>query len=185
MVGAASALLLARVYGRTTAGATALSGAAALVVWLFVATAHLSVPLNAEADIGILEGLTPTGIVALLAFPLVAIAGLGVIGIAAPRAAVASAASVVHGLRRAGVAAARHWYLAPVLLGGAAAGAATQDAEDAATVLAVLTGAWALLGAAAVAVVPRLCGGWLADEVVPEGQEDKVAGEEGARRVVR
>ena len=86
---------------------------------------------------------------------------------------------------RHAVTAVRHWYLAPIPLGGAAAAAVTQEAYDVATVLAVVTGAWALVGAALVATVPRLRGGRLADEVVLDGQEGEVAVEERAQRVVR
>lgn len=185
LVGAAAAVLVARVYGRVMAMVMVLAGVAALVVWLFVAAAHLSVPLNAGAHIGILQGLTPTGIAALLAFPLVVIAGFAVIVVRAPRDALDSAGSVGRGLWLATVVAIRHWYLAPIPLGGAAAAAVMQGAEDIATAFAFLTGAWALLGSAVRAAVPRLRGGGLADEVVLEGQEPEVAVEQGAQRVVR
>lgn len=168
LVGAAAAMLVASMYGRFAAAATTLAGLAALVVWLFMATAHLSVPLNTGTHIGILSGLTPTGIAAMLAFPIVVIAGLTVIVVAAPRAAVASVVSVARGLWLATVAAIRHWYLAPIPLGGAAAAAVTQEAYDVATALAFLTGAWALLGTATRAAASRLRGGRLADEEVLE-----------------
>ena len=148
LVGAAAAVLVTRVYGRPMALVVTLVGAVALATWLFVAAAHLSVPLNAGAHIGVLQGLTPTGIAAMLAFPIVLIAGLVAIVARAPRAAFDSAGSVVRGLRLAIIAAIRHWYLAPIPLGGAAAAAWMQEAEDVATALAFLTGAWALLGAA-------------------------------------
>ncbi len=183
--GAMATVLLVRVYGRFVAGVTALVGFVALVIWLFIAAAHLSVPLATGAHIGILNGLTPTGIAALLAFPFLVLAGGAVILITVPRVAVASAGSVVRALWQAAVTAVRHWYLAPIPLGGAAAAAVTQEAYDVATVLAVVTGAWALVGAALVATVPRLRGGRLADEVVLDGQEGEVAVEERAQRVVR
>ena len=148
LVGAAAAVLVTRVYGRPMALVVTLVGAVALATWLFVAAAHLSVPLNAGAHIGVLQGLTPTGIAAMLAFPIVLIAGLVAIVARVPRAAFDSAGSVVRGLRLAIIAAIRHWYLAPIPLGGAAAAAWMQEAEDVATALAFLTGAWALLGAA-------------------------------------
>ena len=166
--GAMATVLLARVYGRLIAGATALIGLTALAIWLFVAVIHLSVPLDAGVPIGVLRGLTPTGMVALLAFPFLVLAGGAVIVITVPRAAVASAASVVRALWQAAVTAVRHWYLAPVPLGGAAAAAVTQDATDVATALAVLTGAWALLAAAAVPAISWLRGRRLADEEVLE-----------------
>ena len=111
LVGAAAAMLVATVYGRFAAAATAFTGVVALVVWLFMAAAHLSVPLNAGTHIGILSGLTPTGIAAMLAFPIVIIAGLTVIVVAAPQAAVASAVRVARSLWLATVIAIRHWYL--------------------------------------------------------------------------
>lgn len=185
LVGAAGAIRLVSVYGRVTTGVTAFASVAALVVWLFVAAAHLSVPLDTGADLGILQGLTPTGIAALLAFPVVVMAGLGVIVVAAPRAAVESAGSVARGLWLASIAAIRHWYFAPIPLGGAAAAAAMREAHDVATTLAFLTGAWALLAAVARSTVSRLRGDGLADQVVPEGEEGQVAGEQRAQRVVR
>ena len=175
LVGAAATVLLARVYGRLMAGVIALVGVAALALWLFVAAVHLSVPVRPGVPIGVLSGLTPTGIAALLAFPIVVIAGGAVMVIKAPRAALGSAARVVRGMWQAAVTAVRHWYLAPVPLGGAAAAAVTQDADDVATVLAVLAGAWALFGAAVMPTVSRLRGGRLADEVVLDGQEGEVA----------
>ena len=184
LVGAAAAVLAACVCGRVVAAFATLTSLVALVIWLFVAAAHLSVPLNAGAHIGILHGLTPTGIAALLAFPIVVAAGYAAMVVAAPRAAVGSAVSVVQGLWLAAVTAVRHWYLAPIPLGGAAAAAWMQNAEDVATAFAFLTGAWALFGAVARAAVSRL-GGGVADEMVPKGQEGEVAVEEGARRVVR
>ena len=183
--GAMATVLLVRVYGRLIAGVTALIGLTALAIWLFVAVVHLSVPLDAGVPIGVLRGLTPTGMAVLLAFPLLVLAGGAVLVITVPRAAVASAASVVRALWQAAVTAVRHWYLAPVPLGGAAAAAVTQDATDVATALAVLTGAWALLGTAVVPTVARLRGRRLADEVVLEGQEGEIAVEESAQRVVR
>lgn len=182
LVGAAAAVLMARVYGRVMALVMALAGVAALVVWLFVAAAHLSVPLNAGAHIGILQGLTPTGIAALLAFPLVVIAGFAVIVVRAPRAAVESVGSVARGLGLATIAAIRHWYLAPIPLGGGAAAAWMQEAEDLATVLAFLTGAWALLGVAATAAVARR---GRPEEATPEAPGCDVSVERGARRVTR
>ena len=185
LVAAAATVLLARFYGRVLAAATALIGVAALAMWLFVAAAHFSVPLIPGVDIGVLAGLTPTGIGALLAFPVVVvISGVAVLA-KAPRAALGSAASVVRSIWRAAVTAVRHWYLAPIPLGGAAAAAVTQEADAIATVLAVLTGAWALLAVLVVTAVPRLRGGWLADEEVLEGEEGEVAVEEGPQRVVR
>lgn len=166
--GAMSTVLLVRVYGRLVAGVTALIGLAALAIWLVVAVVHLSVPLDAGVPIGVLRGLTPTGTAVLLAFPFLVLAGGAVILITVPRVAVASAASVVRALWQAAVTAVRHWYLAPVPLGGAAAAAVTQDATDLATVLAVLTGAWALLAAAAVPVISRLRSRRLADEEILE-----------------
>ena len=185
LVGAAATVLVARVYGRPTAIVIALAGITALAVWLFVAAAHLSVPLIADVHIGVLSGLTPFGIAALLAFPIVVIAGFTVIVVTAPQAAVASAGSVVRGLWLATITVARHWYLAPIPLGGAAAAALAQEAYEVATALAFLTGAWALLATAIRATVPRLRGGRLADEVVLEGQEGEVAAKQGAQRVVR
>ena len=174
LVAAAGAVLVARVYGRLMALVMTLAGAAALVTWLFVAAAHLSVPLDAGAHIGILHGLTPTGIAALLAFPIVVIAGCVAIVARAPRAAVDSVGSVVRGLRLAAVAAIRHWYLAPIPLGGAAAAAWMQGAEDAATALAFLTGAWALFGVAATAAISRLGGGH-SEAGAPEGVREQVS----------
>ena len=46
---------------------------------------------------------------------------------------------------QAAVTAVRHWYLAPVPLGGAAAAAVTQDADDVATALAMAAIGMALL----------------------------------------
>ena len=185
LVGAAATVLLARVYGRVVALGAAIAGVAALAIWLFMAAAHLSVPLIPGVHIGVLSGLTPTGIGALLAFPIVVLVGGAAVLIKAPRTAVGSAGRVAWALWQACVSAVRHWYLAPIPLGGAAAAAVTQEAYDVATVLAVVTGAWALLGAAVVATVPRLRGGRLADEVVLEGQEGEVAVEQGAQRLVR
>lgn len=166
--GAMATVLLVRVYGRLVAGVTALIGLTAMVMWLFVAVVHLSVPVDAGVPIGVLRGLTPTGMAALLAFPFLVLAGGAVILIVAPRAAVASATRVVRALWQAAVTAVRHWYLAPVLLGGAAAAAVTQDATDVATALAVLTMAWALLAAAVVPALSWLRGRRLADEDVLE-----------------
>lgn len=166
--GAMTTVLLARLYGRLVAAVTALIGLTALAIWLFVAVIHLSVPLDAGVPIGVLRGLTPTGMAALVAYPILVLVGAGVILITAPRVAVASAASVVRALWQAAVTAVRHWYLAPVPLGGAAAAAVTQDAIDVATALAVLTGAWALLAAAVVPAVSWLRGRRLADEEVLE-----------------
>lgn len=166
--GAMATVLLVCVYGRLVAGVTALVGLAALAIWLFVAAVHLSVPVDAGVPIGVLRGLTPTGMAALLAFPFLVLAGGAVMLITAPRVAVASAGSVVRALWQAAVTAVRHWYLAPVPLGGAAAAAVTQDATDVATVLAVLTGAWALLAAAVAPAVSRLRGRRLADEEILE-----------------
>ena len=175
LVGAAAAVLIARVYGRLVAVVATLFGVAALAIWLFVAAVHLSVPIVAGVHIGVLNGLTPTGLVSLIAFPVVVVVAVAAILIVAPRAAGSSAAAVAWGLWHAAVTAVRHWYLAPVLLGGAAAGAVTQDADDIATVLAVLTGAWALLAVLFVTAVPRLRSGWLADEGALEDEEGKVA----------
>lgn len=166
--GAMSTVLLVRVYGRLVAGVTALIGLAALAIWLFVATVHLSVPLDAGVPIGVLRGLTPTGTAVLLAFPFLVLAGGAVILITVPRVAVASAASVVRALWQAAVTAVRHWYLAPVPLGGAAAAAVTQDLTDLATFLAVLTVAWALLAAAAAPAISRLRSRRLADKEILE-----------------
>ena len=185
LVGAAATVWLARAYGRVVAVAVAIAGAAALAIWLFVAAAHLSVPLTPGVHIGVLNGLTPTGIGALLAFPVVVLVGGAAVLIKAPGDAVGSAGSVLRALWQASVTAVRHWYLAPIPLGGAAAAAVTHEAYDLATVLAVFTGAWALLGAAVVATISRLRGGRLADEVVLEGQEGEVAVEQGAQRLVR
>ena len=166
--GAMTTVLLARLYGRLVAGVTALIGLSALAIWLFVAVIHLSVPLDAGVPIGVLRGLTPTGAAALLAFPFLVLAGGALILITMPRAAISSIGSVVRALWQAAVTAVRHWYLAPVPLGGAAAAAVTQDATDVATALAVLTGAWALLATVAVPVVSRLRGRRPADEEVLE-----------------
>ena len=168
LAGAVATVLLLRIYGRLVAGVTALIGLAALAIWLFVAVVHLSVPLDAGVPIGVLRGLTPTGMAALLAFPVLVLAGGVAIVLTAPRAAMASIGSVGRALWQAAVAAVRHWYLAPVPLGGAAAAAVTQDAIDVATALAVLTCAWALLAAVAVPVIARLRGRGLADEEVLE-----------------
>ncbi len=184
LVGAAAALLVARVYGRLMAIVITLAGVVALPIWLFVAAAHLGVPRMAGTHIGILEGLTPTGIAALLAFPLVVIAGFVAIVNKAPRAAVDSAGSVARGLRLAAITAIRHWYLAPIPLGGAAAAAFMQEAHDVATALAFLTGAWALFGVVATAAVFRR-GGGRSEEGAPEAPASEVSVERGAPRVTR
>lgn len=168
LVGAAASVFVARVYGRTVATATALAGAGALGVWLFVVAVHLTVPLVPDVHIGVLNGLTPTGIAALLALPVVAIAGLAAIVLAAPRDAAGSAASVARGTWLSIVTAVRHWYLAPIPLGGAAALAVTQEANDAATALAFLTGAWALAGAVVVMTGSRIRAHRLAAEEIVE-----------------
>ena len=168
LAGAMATVLLVRVYGRLVAGVTALIGLSALAIWLFVAVIHLSVPLDAGVPIGVLRGLTPTGAAALLAFPFLVLAGGALILITMPRAAISSIGSVVRALWQAAVTAVRHWYLAPVPLGGAAAAAVTQDATDLATVLATLTGAWALLATVIRTAVSRLRGRRLADEEVLE-----------------
>lgn len=174
LFGAVAAVMIAQAYGHATAAATTLVGVVALAIWLFVAAVHLSVPVDAEAQIGVLRGLTPTGIVALLAYPVVVSAGGGVLFLLLPGVAVASAGRVVRALGLAAITAIRHWYLAPVPLGGAAAAAVTQDANDVATALAVLTGAWALVGAATVPTVSRLRRGRLADEEVLKGKEGEI-----------
>jgi len=172
--GAVAAVLLGRTYGGSIAVITATVGLASLVIWLYVAAVHLSVPLDTEAQIGVLRGLTPTGTAALLAFPFVVVLGVAAILVKAPRATLDSASSVARGLWMATVTAIRHWYLAPIPLGGAAAAAVTQDALEVATALATLTGAWALLAAAAVPTVSRLRGDRLADEEVLERKKGEV-----------
>lgn len=156
LVGAWAAVLVRRVHGRAVAVVTAITGVATLAIWLFVAAVHLSVPATAGVDIGVLRGLTPTGIAALLAFPVVVLAGGLAVVVDAPRAAVGSVGSVIHGLRRAVIVGLRNWNLAPIPLGGAAAAAVTQDATTVATALAMVAIGVALLGMiVATTRVPR------------------------------
>ena len=82
--GAVATVLLRRIYGGSIAVSTATVGLASLVVWLSVAAVHLSVPLDTEAQIGVLRGLTPTGTAALLAFPFVVVLGVAAIIVNAP-----------------------------------------------------------------------------------------------------
>lgn len=146
LIGAWAAVLIRRVHGRLVGVVTGIAGVVALAIWLFVAAVHLSVPAVAGVHIGVLRGLTPTGIAALLAFPVVVLAGGLAVVVATPRAAAGSAGSVIHGLRLAALGGLRNWNLAPIPLGGAAAAAVTQDASDVATALAMATIGVALLG---------------------------------------
>jgi len=146
LIGAWAAVLVRRVHGQVVAVVTAVVGVAALTVWLFVAAVHLSVPSVAGVHIGVLRGLTPTGIAALLAFPVVVLAGGLAVVLATPRAAVGSAGTVMHSLRHSALVGLRNWNLAPIPLGGAAAAAVTQDATEVATALAMAAIGVALLG---------------------------------------
>ena len=143
---------LARLHGRRVATVVTAVSAGTLAVWLLIAAAHVGAPSSAGVRIGVLQGLVPTGVVAVLAFPVLAFLGWAVALAQLPDKA-AGAWRDARTLGRAMIAVVRRWHLAPIPLAGAAATVLVLDAEQLATALAV--------AAIGVALSPMILGGAL------------------------
>ena len=127
---------LARLHGRRVTAIVAAVSAGTLAIWLLIAAAHLGTPSITGVPIGVPQGLVPTGIGALLAFPVLAFLGWAAALAQLPDKA-ASARRDIRSFGRTMLAVVRQWHLTPVPLAGAAATAFVLDGERLATALAV------------------------------------------------
>ena len=111
---------LARLYGRRATAIVAGVSAGTLAIWLLIAAVHIGAPSITGVRIGVPQGLVPTGVGALLAFPVLAFMGWAAALARLPDRA-ASAWGDARTVGRAMIAVVRRWHLAPIPLAGAAA----------------------------------------------------------------